>query len=77
MGYALRTGFFCIGCRRSFSFNPVRVPSVTINGQREPICRDCVIRANPMRRANGLPKILPLPDAGSRGSPAAGTRSRA
>jgi len=51
------------GCLRSFSFNLVRVPSVTINGQRESICRDCVIRANPMRRANGLPEILPLPDA--------------
>lgn len=62
MGYALATSP-CIGCGRLFSYNPVRVPSITIAGDRKPICRDCVARANPMRVANGLDPIVPLPDA--------------
>lgn len=62
MGYAFCTGY-CIGCGRLFSFNPMRVPSVTINGSREPICEGCVNRANPERIANGLPPIVPFSDA--------------
>lgn len=53
----------CIGCRRTFSYNPVRVPSVTHEGTRRPICADCVERVNPMRIKNGLPLIVPHPDA--------------
>jgi hypothetical protein len=63
MGYVLATGP-CIGCRRVFSFNPLRVPSCSaITGAREPICQDCVDRVNPMRIANGLAPIVPAPDA--------------
>jgi hypothetical protein len=62
MGYAFAMSA-CIGCRRIFSYNPLRVPSITINGTREPICRDCVERVNPMRIANGLDPIVPFPDA--------------
>jgi hypothetical protein len=62
MGYALCTGF-CIGCNRVFSFNPMRVPSIRIKGNREPVCRDCVDRANVVRAANGLRLIVPAPDA--------------
>ena len=53
----------CFGCKRIFGFNPLRVPSIPINGVREPICRDCVERANPERERNGLARIEPLPDA--------------
>jgi Fe-S-cluster-containing dehydrogenase component len=53
----------CIGCGATFTFNPVRVPSIRINGSREPICRNCVARVNPIRRKNGLAEIVPLPDA--------------
>ena len=53
----------CVGCGRPFSFNPVRVPSITINGSKQPICANCVARVNPMRIANGLEPIVPLPDA--------------
>jgi hypothetical protein len=53
----------CIGCGRIFSFNPLRVPSLTVNGTREPICLGCVARVNPRRIANGLDAIVPLPDA--------------
>ena len=38
-------------------FNPDRVPSIVLNGQREPVCRDCVERANPLRKAKGLEAI--------------------
>lgn len=62
MGYAFCTSP-CIGCHRLFNYNPVRVPSITIKGLREPICQACVDRVNPMRIANGLPPIVPLPDA--------------
>jgi len=62
MGYAFAAAA-CIGCNRVFTFNPMRVPSITINGSREPICGDCVERANPLRLKNGLPPIEPLPDA--------------
>jgi hypothetical protein len=62
MGYAFCTSP-CVGCGRLFTYNPVRVPSVTIKGSREPICETCVVRVNPLRIANGLPPIVPLPDA--------------
>lgn len=61
-GWALAWGH-CIGCAQVFGFNPVRVPSLTWNGQREPICAECVKRVNPTRIANGLPPIVPAPDA--------------
>jgi hypothetical protein len=53
----------CVGCGRLFSYNPMRVPSVVINGSREPVCRTCVERANPNRIRNGLEPIVPFPDA--------------
>ena len=54
----------CIGCRRVFSYNPLRVPSCSaVTGKREPICQDCVDRVNPMRIKNGLPPIMVLPGA--------------
>ena len=62
MGYAFAMSA-CFGCGRTFSFNPVRVPSITVDGTRRPICRDCVERVNPLRVANGLEPIVPLPDA--------------
>jgi hypothetical protein len=62
MGYAFCTSP-CIGCGRVFSYNPVRVPSITIKGSRQPICETCVARVNPLRIANGLEPIVPLPDA--------------
>lgn len=62
MGYAMATSN-CFGCGRVFSYNPVRVPSVRVRGSREPICQDCVNRANPERIKNGLEPIVPAPDA--------------
>jgi len=53
----------CICCGRLFNYNPHRVPSMVIRGEREPVCQDCIDRANPIREANGLPPIVPLPGA--------------
>jgi hypothetical protein len=53
----------CINCGAIFSYNPLRVPSIRINGVREPICSSCVARVNPIREKNGLAPIVPLPDA--------------
>jgi len=62
MGYAIAWGP-CYGCKRLFGFNPVRVPSVVVDGEKYPICADCVARVNPLRIANGLAPIAPLPGA--------------
>ena len=53
----------CYGCKRIFSYNPMRVPSIPIQGMRQPICEICVARVNPERIANGLEPIIPAPDA--------------
>ena len=62
VGYVFATSA-CVGCGRIFSYNPMRVPSLTINGSRQPICEGCVARVNPTRIKNGLPPIVPFPDA--------------
>lgn len=62
MGWMAAIGECCV-CHGMFSFNPERVPSAVVNGRREPICRACVERANPLRKAKGLPEIPILPGA--------------
>lgn len=53
----------CFGCSGTFTFNPLRVPSINHEGTRKPICRACVDRVNPLREKNGLPLIIPSDDA--------------
>ena len=53
----------CYVCRRVFAFNGELVPSLELNGRREPFCPDCIARANVKRVANGLDPIVPLPGA--------------
>jgi hypothetical protein len=62
MGYYFALGH-CIACGQPFTFNPDRVPSLVVNGVREPVCKSCVDRVNPIRKAKGLPEIVPLPGA--------------
>ena len=63
MGFMTAMGS-CFGCGRLFSFNPDRVPSITPpGGTREPVCKDCVARANVIRAKNGAPLIVPVPGA--------------
>ena len=53
----------CVGCGRIFSYNPHKVPSIFVEGVREPVCRTCVELANPKRIANGLEAVIPDPEA--------------
>jgi hypothetical protein len=64
MGYAVVLGP-CACCRQSFTYNPIRVPSVRFkkDGEREPVCLDCITRANIVRKQSGLEEIVPLPGA--------------
>jgi hypothetical protein len=62
MGYVSIIGS-CFACGRLFSFSPTKVPSIVVEGRREPLCEACVVRANELRAANGQPLIVPLPGA--------------
>ncbi len=53
----------CFGCKLPFSFNPHLVPSIVVNGERQPVCEDCVRNANPRRISNGLEPIVILAGA--------------
>ncbi len=55
-GYAFGLGA-CFECGQPFTFNLELVPSIRVRGTKEPICRACVERANPIRVANGLDPI--------------------
>ena len=61
-GYYFATAA-CVNCGHLFTFNPDLVPSVRVNGVREPICKACVDYANPVRVKNGLEPIRVLPGA--------------
>lgn len=54
----------CFICERIFSFHPNHVPSVRIgvdghpdpvNGERKPICKECILMGNEKRRELKLP----------------------
>lgn len=62
MGFALCTGT-CAACHRLIIFNPVRVPSVRIEGEREPVCEACMKAANVERVKQGLEPFVILADA--------------
>lgn len=60
MGYVFAMGA-CLVCKRTFSFNPVRVPSYRVNGTKEPICPVCMEEINAKRATIGLPPF-PIPE---------------
>jgi len=63
MGFMFAVGE-CGACGKRFSFNPDLVPSVRDSeGVKQPICKDCIDRANPERIRRGLNPITPLPGA--------------
>ena len=53
----------CYGCKLPFSFNPHFVPSLTINGVKEPFCQSCIERANIIRAEKGMAPLVPHPQA--------------
>lgn len=58
MGYVMGVGK-CFNCSGLMSFNPNLVPSIRDpkTGNREPVCKTCIERANPIREQNGLEPI--------------------
>jgi hypothetical protein len=40
----------CLSCRKQFTFNPKKVPSF----KGEPVCQECMERANKIREEKGL-----------------------
>lgn len=58
MGYALMWSP-CVRCGRVFGFNPHKVPSIRINGEREPVCRDCYEVLAAIQKKAGM-EVLPL-----------------
>ena len=63
MGYAMCAGS-CINCHKVIMFNPVRVPSIVVNGSREPLCLDCYEEWNRIHRTSkGLEKVPLQSDA--------------
>lgn len=53
----------CFVCRGTFTFNPERVPSIRVDGHRQPVCRNCMDRANAVRKERGLEPHAILPGA--------------
>lgn len=54
MGYAIMLGF-CAACKNPIQFNPHKVPSLMIQGVRQPICRACAERWNELHKENARP----------------------
>ncbi len=57
MGYMIVIGD-CVACRRRIQFNPYRVPSIRVHGEREPLCEACARRWNLLHPEQARP-ILP------------------
>jgi hypothetical protein len=48
----------CIACGTVMTFNPLYVPSIRIEGKREPLCRGCHAAWNRIHRTSqGLPPV--------------------
>ena len=45
----------CIGCGKVFTCNPDLVPSITVKGVKEPVCKDCFDRRQAHRKEHRLP----------------------
>ena len=44
----------CIGCENMFPSNPLYVPSLVVNGEREPVCPNCFELRQQYREEQGL-----------------------
>lgn len=59
MGYVSCMGN-CCACHRLMVFNPISVPSLVINGVREPLCESCFNRWNYLHRTSKGLEPIPL-----------------
>ena len=57
MGYAMVFGL-CMRCGTTFGFNPRKVPSFRVNGEKEPICHSCILYVNTLRREMGIDEFV-------------------
>lgn len=54
----------CCACGTPIVFNPHRVPSIRINGEKEPLCRSCFAQWNEIHRiSKGLDPVPLDPEA--------------
>ena len=51
MGYAMVYSP-CLNCGQTFGYNPNHVPSITYQGAKEPICKNCIDAENIRRSAD-------------------------
>ena len=49
MGFAFCVGR-CVVCCNSITFNPNKVPAIRIDGEKQPVCADCVARMQQKQR---------------------------
>ena len=61
-GYVMAFGR-CCGCDLPMTFHPNKVPSLRVNGEREPVCRACMDALNADLEQNGLPPHAIDPEA--------------
>ncbi len=59
MGYMITTSN-CVACNSLITFNPDHVPSLVVNGQREPLCRSCHGRWNEIHRTSKGLEPIPI-----------------
>jgi len=62
MGYVSCVGA-CYICRRLFEFNARLVPSIRVQGKRQPVCATCVEQWNAARGRAGLAPVVPIAGA--------------
>ena len=53
----------CLGCGKVFAYNPKHVPSLPVDGVKEPICLSCVETANQERSDKGVEPFVIHPNA--------------
>jgi len=54
----------CCACHATITFNPNLVPSIRVNGSREPLCPACHARWNEIHRTGkGLTPVAAHPEA--------------
>ena len=51
MSYMMVVGA-CVSCRAFITFHPDFVPSIRVEGEREPLCRACFTRWNEIHRVS-------------------------
>ena len=62
-GYAFMVGA-CVNCGVPLTYSPTHVPSIRVDGVRQPLCRGCAAEWNRIHRTSkGLPEVPVHPNA--------------